>query len=160
LLKARRRPSQICIASPSTLDPAGLVRSSTCCRLPFLPEFTFVTLPELCDSSGPFYSDDALYSSLTYRVARDARPTRARAGAPKQATSESSSFKSPPYLNIKLPDLSAPPPEAEVHVVGDTVILLSSEICSKMTSRLTSALHPGLLGVFTCQGECRPSCLR
>ncbi|KAF8503426.1 hypothetical protein F5888DRAFT_986854 [Russula emetica] len=45
-------------------------------------------------------------------VVRDAR---AWAGAPKQATSESS-FKLPPYLNIKLPDLSVPPPEPEVHI--------------------------------------------
>ena len=132
LLKARRRPSQICIASPSTLDPTRLVRSSphTCCALPYLPDYTFVTLHEPGKFSGPFYSDHALDSSLTYSVARDARPTRARAGALKQATSESP-FKSPPYLNIKLPDLSAPPPETEVHIVGDTVIRLSSEICSK-----------------------------
>ena len=45
------------------------------------------------------------------------RPTRA--AALRQATSESSfPFKPAPYLNIKLPDLSTPPPESEVHIVG------------------------------------------
>jgi len=59
-----------------------------------------------------------MYSYIAYSVARDARPTRA--GASKQVPSEhESSFKSPPpYLNIKLPDLSAPLPESEVHIVG------------------------------------------
>ncbi|KAI0006157.1 hypothetical protein BJV74DRAFT_802522 [Russula compacta] len=42
-------------------------------------------------------------------VPRNIRPTDA---PPKQATSS----EPPPYLNIKLPDLSAPPPEPELHI--------------------------------------------
>jgi hypothetical protein len=116
LKPARRRPSQSISASPResplTLPLSQTLATYTCCRLPFLPEYTSAALHALCEFSGPFNSDDAPCSSLTCSVARDVRPTRA--GAPKHAASS----KSPPYLNIKLPDLSAPPPEREVHIVS------------------------------------------
>lgn len=74
-------------------------------------------------------------------VARHAaRPTWALTGAPKQATSESSkSPPPPPYLNIKLPDLSAPPPEAEVHIPFTPDYWESSR--AKANAAALAALH-------------------
>jgi hypothetical protein len=109
-LKARRRPSQSASPGPIALDPTRLVRSpTTCCHLPSC-ECIFVTLHALGDYFFLLgsYSSTHTHQTSLYSVARDARPTRA--GALKSEPS--------PYLNIKLPDLSAPLPEPEVHIVG------------------------------------------
>ena len=69
------------------------------------------------------------YISRTIYYNSLARNTR-RLHTPNTA----SSSQPPPYLNIKLPDLSAPLPEPEVHIVGHPSYDSCSEICSKVTS--------------------------
>jgi hypothetical protein len=105
-------------SSSTRLTPLTLLRSCS-----VSPQLIPVTSPAPCD---PFHFTALLYTANSSHFHSLVPNTRL---AHATASSEPS-----PYLNIKLPDLSTPLPEPEIHVVSMQSYEsydLSSQICSK-----------------------------
>jgi hypothetical protein len=108
--------------TPDTLDPGPSLRS---CSV----SLHFLSSPALCELH--FHLPYSSTPPSPYSLPQNSRLNHA-------LLNRATSSEPPPYLNIKLPDLSAPLPEPEVHVVGLQPyhhVAKSTQVTSRLFSR-------------------------